>query len=151
MVVKGKAYHFAICCWSLDFMGLTRVVPEPLNTKWVSLNSPSRGWFKVNFDGYVQCNKEGSVLWWGLILEDWLVQLIFYLCAIWYRNVEIRELWKTLVWTIEKILGNQIVLEDNALDILTRFIHSINPTCHLLLHDACSLHRYFFEVYIRYT
>lgn len=52
-------------------------------------------------------------------------------------DVEIRGLWKTLIWEVENFLGNRIILKDDVLGILTQFMCFMTCTCYFKILTSC--------------
>lgn len=68
-------------------------------------------------------------------------------------DVEIQKLLETLIWVYgqwKKNPKNRIILEGDALGILTQFTYFMTCTCHPLLQDSCLLYSHFPEVHVRH-
>lgn len=67
------------------------------------------------------------------------------------HEAKIRELWKAIVWAVDNILERRFVLDGDAYDILTLFMHSVCIPDHPLLQNARMLSSYFLEVCVFYA
>lgn len=66
-------------------------------------------------------------------------------------SIPIRELWETIIWTVDNIPEQQLVLKGDAQDALPLFMrptiiahHPLLPDTHILssyFHEVCVLHR----------